>query len=51
MAKVVRKTDKSKSEAKRLLIYRCKYCGAILKSDLVGKYCPTKNCQWQFGID
>ncbi|MFW9873510.1 MAG: hypothetical protein ACFFG0_10435 [Candidatus Thorarchaeota archaeon] len=24
----------------------CKYCGARLKKDHIGKYCPTKNCQW-----
>lgn len=29
---------------------RCKYCGAVLKKDSVGKYCPTKNCQWQHGV-
>lgn len=30
---------------------RCKYCGAILRRDAVGLYCPTKNCQWQYGSD
>lgn len=28
----------------------CKYCGAKLKRDVVGLYCPTKNCQWQYGL-
>ena len=28
----------------------CKYCGAKLKKGPVGKYCPTKNCQWQHGM-
>ncbi len=28
----------------------CLYCGAKLKKDTVGKYCPTKNCQQQFGL-
>jgi len=31
--------------------YRCKYCGAILRRDAVGLYCPTENCQWHHGID
>ncbi len=26
----------------------CRYCGARLKKDHVGKYCPTKNCQWSY---
>jgi hypothetical protein len=29
---------------------RCKYCGAILRRDPVGQYCPTWNCQWEFGL-
>lgn len=29
---------------------RCKYCGAKLKKDFIGYYCPTKNCDWQYGI-
>src|SRR6185295_11022474 len=29
---------------------RCKYCGAKLRRDVVGQYCPTKNCQWGHGI-
>lgn len=29
-----------------MTILRCKYCGAILRSDQDGPYCPTKNCQW-----
>ena len=28
----------------------CKYCGAKLRKDHVGQYCPTKNCQWQYGV-
>ena len=30
---------------------RCKYCGAVLKMDIVGLKCPTRNCQWEYGID
>lgn len=29
----------------------CKYCGAKLKRDAIGPYCPTENCQWQHGFD
>lgn len=29
---------------------RCKYCGAVMKEDSVGHYCPTPNCDWQHGI-
>ena len=28
----------------------CKYCGARLKRDAVGHYCPTHNCQWSQGV-
>lgn len=28
----------------------CKYCGAKLKLDNVGHYCPTRNCQWEHGV-
>jgi hypothetical protein len=28
----------------------CKYCGARLKKDYIGRYCPTENCQWQHGL-
>jgi hypothetical protein len=28
----------------------CKYCGARLRRDVVGQYCPTRNCQWQHGL-
>ena len=28
----------------------CKYCGARLKKDTVGQYCPTDNCQWHHGL-
>jgi hypothetical protein len=28
----------------------CKYCGAKLRRDSIGHYCPTKNCQWQHGV-
>ena len=31
-------------------IVGCKYCGARLRRDTVGQYCPTKNCQWQHGV-
>jgi len=27
----------------------CKYCGARRQRDPVGHYCPTKNCDWQYG--
>ena len=27
----------------------CRYCGAKLKRDATGHYCPTRNCQWQYG--
>lgn len=26
----------------------CKFCGAKLRRDVVGHYCPTKNCQWSY---
>ncbi len=29
----------------------CIFCGARLKKDNVGHYCPTDNCQWQYGVD
>lgn len=29
----------------------CKYCGAKLKKDPVGHYCPTDNCPWRNGTD
>lgn len=29
----------------------CKYCGAKLKKDLIGHYCGTRNCNWEYGID
>ncbi|MFA5187647.1 MAG: hypothetical protein WC551_14295 [Patescibacteria group bacterium] len=28
----------------------CKYCGARLRRDYVGQYCPTVNCQWHHGL-
>lgn len=28
----------------------CKYDGARLRRDAVGHYCPTRNCQWEFGV-
>lgn len=28
----------------------CKFCGAKLKKDRDGLYCPTKNCQWSLGF-
>ena len=27
----------------------CRYCGAKRKRDRVGHYCPTHNCQWEYG--
>jgi hypothetical protein len=38
-------------ERKNTQRYRCKFCGAKLKRDPFGLYCPTKNCQWQYGVD
>ena len=29
----------------------CKFCGARLKKDNVGHYCPTDNCQWEYGVN
>jgi hypothetical protein len=29
----------------------CRYCGAKLMKDHVGHYCPTPNCQNQYGAD
>ena len=26
----------------------CKYCGAQLRIDPMGHYCPTRNCQWSY---
>jgi len=28
----------------------CRYCGARLRRDPTGQYCPTRNCQWQHGL-
>jgi hypothetical protein len=28
----------------------CKFCGAKLRRDPHGQYCPTHNCQWQHGL-
>lgn len=28
----------------------CKYCGAKLRRDSIGQYCPQKNCQWHHGL-
>lgn len=28
----------------------CKYDGARLRRDATGHYCPTRNCQWEFGV-
>lgn len=30
---------------------RCKYCGAKLKRDACGLYCPTRGCQNTNGVD
>lgn len=27
----------------------CRFCGAARRRDPVGHYCPTKNCQYQYG--
>ena len=27
----------------------CRYCGRRRSLDLVGHYCKTRNCQWQYG--
>ena len=29
----------------------CKYCGAKLIRDCVGWKCPTRNCQWEYGVE
>lgn len=29
----------------------CRFCGAKLKKDNIGHYCPTSNCQNQYGVD
>lgn len=26
--------------------YLCRFCGARLRRDPYGHYCPTQNCQW-----
>ena len=28
----------------------CIYCGAKRRRDIVGHYCPSLNCQWQYGF-
>jgi hypothetical protein len=28
----------------------CKYCGARLRLDSVGHYCPTRKCKWRYGV-
>lgn len=30
--------------------YRCKFCGARLVRDWIGHKCPTRNCQWEHGV-
>ena len=37
------KIDKLLKKERRI---RCKFCGARLKRDMIGPYCPTANCQW-----
>ena len=37
-------------DPRRVKWTRCKYCGAKLRRDHVGQYCPTENCQWQHGL-
>ena len=27
----------------------CRFCGRRRSKDVVGHYCKTQNCQWQFG--
>jgi hypothetical protein len=29
----------------------CNFCGAKLRLDSIGHYCPTPNCQWQYGVE
>ena len=29
----------------------CRFCGAKLKKDTVGHYCPSKNCSWSLGVE
>lgn len=29
----------------------CRYCGAGLRQDWLGHYCPTHNCQWAHGVE
>ncbi len=31
---------------KKVQLIGCRYCGASLKWDVDGPYCPTPNCQW-----
>ncbi len=40
-------TEKRKKALCDCPIY-CKFCGAKLKRDSVGHYCPTVNCQWSY---
>lgn len=37
-------------ECQRLHGTTCRFCGARLKKDGVGHYCPTRNCQNQYGV-
>jgi hypothetical protein len=36
-------------DADKKYVY-CKYCGAKLRHDIVGQFCPTINCQWAQGL-
>lgn len=28
----------------------CRYCGARLRRDWIGQFCPSENCQWHHGL-
>ena len=47
--KIIEGDKMSKKIVKMKRIY-CRFCGAKLKRDEVGMYCPTKNCQWSHGL-
>jgi len=43
---LISRTKRARSRPKCDCPIHCKYCGAQLRIDQVGHYCPTKNCQW-----
>lgn len=43
------KWDADEHAVKKCPLY-CKYCGARLRRDYIGHKCPTRNCQWEFGV-